>query len=74
MALSELDRKYDAVFAAVTGAGGRVVLDKDDQGRVIVGNFPATLPAFFKTLLRVDGMSGFLTTSDLSLICSTVSE
>jgi long-chain acyl-CoA synthetase len=49
MALSELDRKYDAVLAAVTGPSGRVVLDKDDDGRVIVTNFPATLPQFFKT-------------------------
>ena len=49
MALSELDRKYDAVMAAVTGPGGRVILDKDDQGRTIVANFPATLPLFFKT-------------------------
>ena len=49
MAASELDRKYDAVMAAVTGPGGRVVLDKDEQGRTIVANFPATLPLFFKT-------------------------
>jgi len=49
MALSELDRKYDAVFAAVTGPGGRVVLDQDRDGRVVVANFPATLPLFFRT-------------------------
>ena len=49
MAASELDRKFDAVMAAVTGPGGRVILDKDDQGRAIVANFPATLPLFFKT-------------------------
>ena len=49
MAASELDRKYDAVMAAITGPGGRVVLDKDEQGRTIVANFPATLPMFFKT-------------------------
>jgi len=49
MAASELDRKFDAVMAAVTGPGGRVVLDKDEQGRAIVANFPATLPLFFKT-------------------------
>jgi long-chain acyl-CoA synthetase len=49
MAASELDRKYDAVLAAVTGPGGRVILDKDEQGRTIVANFPATLPMFFKT-------------------------
>src|SRR5687768_14816661 len=49
MAASELDRKYDAVMAAVTGPGGRVILDKDKEGRTIVANFPATLPSFFKT-------------------------
>ena len=55
MALSELDRKYDAVLAAVTGQGGRVVLDKDEQGRTIVANFPATLPMFFKTFCTLYG-------------------
>jgi acyl-CoA synthetase (AMP-forming)/AMP-acid ligase II len=49
MTATELDRKYDAVLAAVTGPGGRVILDKDDEGRTIVANFPATLPLFFKT-------------------------
>jgi acyl-CoA synthetase (AMP-forming)/AMP-acid ligase II len=49
MAASELDRKFDAVLAAVTGPGGRVILDKDEQGQAIVANFPATLPLFFKT-------------------------
>ena len=49
MPLTDLYRKYDAVLAAVTGEGGRVILEKDDQGRAIVGKFPATLPLFFKT-------------------------
>jgi acyl-CoA synthetase (AMP-forming)/AMP-acid ligase II len=49
MTATELDRKYDAGMAAVTGPGGRVILDKDEQGRTIVANFPATLPLFFKT-------------------------
>ena len=49
MPLTDLDRKYDAVLAAVSGEGGRVILRKDSQGRAIVGNFPATLPLFFKT-------------------------
>ena len=53
MALSDLDRKYDAVMAAVTGPGGRVILDKDEQGRTIVANFPATLPLFF--IARMEG-------------------
>jgi len=49
MAASELDRKFDSVLAAVTGPGGRVILEKDEQGRTIVANFPSTLPVFFKT-------------------------
>jgi long-chain acyl-CoA synthetase len=44
---TELDLKFDAVLAAVTGPGGRVQLDRDDQGRAIVTNFPPTLPGFF---------------------------
>jgi long-chain acyl-CoA synthetase len=55
MTATELDRKYDAVLAAVTGPGGRVVLDKDEQGRTIVANFPPTLPMFFKTFCALYG-------------------
>jgi acyl-CoA synthetase (AMP-forming)/AMP-acid ligase II len=46
---SELDRRFDAVLAMVTGPGGRVVLDRDAEGRAIVSNFPPTLPIFFRT-------------------------
>ena len=52
---SELDRKFDAVLAAITGPGGRVVLGTDDQGRAIVTNFPATLPMFFKAFCALNG-------------------
>ena len=52
---SDLDRKFDAVLAAVTGPGGRIVLGADPQGRTIVTNFPATLPAFFKTFCALNG-------------------
>ncbi len=55
MALTDLDRKFDAVLAAVTGPGGRVILDHDEQGRTIVANFPATLPLFFKTFCTLYG-------------------
>jgi acyl-CoA synthetase (AMP-forming)/AMP-acid ligase II len=54
MMASELDRKFDAVLAAVTGPGGRVILDQDEQGRTIVANFPATLPLFFKTFCMLN--------------------
>ncbi len=44
---SELDRKFDAVLAAVTGPGGRVQIGEDADGRKIVTNFPPTLPGLF---------------------------
>jgi acyl-CoA synthetase (AMP-forming)/AMP-acid ligase II len=44
---SDLDRKFDAMLAAVTGPGGRVVIGEDAEGRKIVTNFPPTLPGLF---------------------------
>ncbi len=44
---SELDAKYDAVLAALTGPGGQLVVDHDAEGRAFVANFPQTLPAMF---------------------------
>jgi hypothetical protein len=41
---SELDRKFDATLAAVTGPGGRLIISRDDEGRAFVANFPPTLP------------------------------
>ena len=55
MPASELDRKFDAVLAAVTGPGGQIVIDQDAEGRDIVANFPATLPAFFKVFCSLNG-------------------
>ena len=52
---SDLDRKFDAVLAAVTGPGGRIVLGEDASGRTIVTNFPATLPSFFKVFCTLNG-------------------
>ncbi|WP_300973459.1 class I adenylate-forming enzyme family protein [Sphingomonas sp. LHG3406-1] len=52
---TELDQRYDAVLAAVTGPGGRVVVDTDEQGRRVVANFPATLPGFFKVFCALNG-------------------
>nr|WP_314442171.1 class I adenylate-forming enzyme family protein [uncultured Sphingomonas sp.] len=52
---TELDQRYDAVFAAVTGPGGRIVVGEDAEGRRIVSNFPHTMPAFFKTFCAMNG-------------------
>ncbi len=51
---NELDRRYDEELAKVTGPGGRLIIGKDDLGRAIVMNFPATLPAFFKTFCALN--------------------
>jgi long-chain acyl-CoA synthetase len=52
---SELDRKYDAVLAEKTGAGGPFVIERDELGRAYVGNFPGTLPLFFQTFCALNG-------------------
>jgi acyl-CoA synthetase (AMP-forming)/AMP-acid ligase II len=45
---SELDRKYDAAIAAVTGEGGKVQVGRDpDSGLAIVTSLPPTLPTLF---------------------------
>jgi acyl-CoA synthetase (AMP-forming)/AMP-acid ligase II len=44
---SELDRRFDAVLAAVTEPGGRIQIGRDEQGRAIVTNLPPTLPSLF---------------------------
>ncbi|HET9812051.1 MAG TPA: class I adenylate-forming enzyme family protein [Sphingomicrobium sp.] len=51
---SELDRRFDDMLAAVAGPGGRLVLGKDEHGRTIVTNFPATLPALFRTFCALN--------------------
>ena len=52
---NELDRRYDQELSKVIGAGGRLVIKRDQLGRAIVGNFPATLPSFFKTFCALNG-------------------
>ena len=44
---SELDRRFDAVHAALTGPGGRIQFGRDEAGRAIVTNLPPTLPFLF---------------------------
>ena len=52
---SELDRKFDAVLAAVTGPGGRILLGEDAEGRKIVTNLPPTLPGMFDAFCMLHG-------------------
>ncbi|HEX6742071.1 MAG TPA: class I adenylate-forming enzyme family protein, partial [Sphingomicrobium sp.] len=52
--LTDLDRRYDALLAEVTAPGGRLVIEADEQGRAIVGNFPDTIPALFRTFAELN--------------------
>src|SRR5690242_5063615 len=51
---SELDRRFDEKLAELTAPGGRLVLDRDEQGRAIVTNFPATLPSLFRIFCELN--------------------
>jgi acyl-CoA synthetase (AMP-forming)/AMP-acid ligase II len=61
---SELDRRYDDELERVTGPGGRLVLDRDDHGRAIVSNFPATLPSFFRTFCALNAANEAVVAGD----------
>jgi long-chain acyl-CoA synthetase len=62
--LTELDRKFDETLAAVTGPGGRLIIDRDEQGRAFVANFPGTLPEFFKIFCALNGQVEALVAGD----------
>jgi len=51
---SELDRRFDDELARVVEPGGRLVVGKDELGRAIVDNFPATLPEFFRVFCALN--------------------
>ncbi len=61
---SELDLKYDAMLAAVTGPGGRLIIGEDEQGRAIVTNFPATLPSLFRTFCALNAQAEAIVAGD----------
>jgi len=52
---SALDREYDEVLAEVTGPNGRIQIGRDEQGRAIVTNLPATLPILFDAFSILHG-------------------
>jgi hypothetical protein len=53
---SDLDKKFDAVLAAVTKPGeGRIQLGQDSDGRAIVTNLPPTLPTLFDIFCSLHG-------------------
>jgi acyl-CoA synthetase (AMP-forming)/AMP-acid ligase II len=53
---SELDKRFDAVLAAVTAPGqGKIQIGRDAQGRAIVTNLPSTLPMLFDVFCTLNG-------------------
>ncbi|HEX8534858.1 MAG TPA: class I adenylate-forming enzyme family protein [Allosphingosinicella sp.] len=52
---SELDRRFDAVLASITGPGGLIQIGRDEEGRAIVTNLPPTLPMFFDFFCALRG-------------------
>ena len=61
---SDLDRKFDETLAQVTGPGGRLVIERDEQGRAIVANFPATLPSLLRTFCALYAATEALVAGD----------
>ena len=51
---SELDRRFDEALARLTAPGGQLVIGKDELGRAIVTNFPATLPELFRVFCALN--------------------
>jgi acyl-CoA synthetase (AMP-forming)/AMP-acid ligase II len=52
------------MLAKVIGPGGRLIIDKDDQGKAIVANFPATLPSFFRTFCALNAQAEAVVAGD----------
>jgi len=50
---SELDRRYDDMLAELTGPGGALVIEHDEQGRATMANFPGTLPGLFRAFCEL---------------------
>ena len=71
---SELDRKFDAVLAAVIGPGGRIQLGKDAEGRTIVANLPPTLPGLFDAFCALHGASEAVVAGDERLTFAQLNE
>ena len=46
---STLDIQFDEMLGRLTGPSGQMVIATNDQGRAIVGNFPATVPELLRT-------------------------
>jgi acyl-CoA synthetase (AMP-forming)/AMP-acid ligase II len=67
---SELDLKFDETLAAVTGPGGRILIEHDELGRATVANFPGTLPSLFRTFCALNASTEALVAGDERLTFS----
>src|SRR4051812_4410789 len=61
---SELDRRYDEVLAELTGADGRIVVERDEHGRAVVSNLPATVPDMIRAFCGLHGDTEALVAGD----------
>lgn len=61
---SELDRRYDAMLAKVTGPGGMVAIERDSKGQAIAANFPATVPGLIRAFAGVNAEHEALVAGD----------
>jgi len=61
---TDLDRKYDEVLEALIAPGGPLVIGHDDQGRAIVDNLPATIPALLRTFSELNADAEALVAGD----------
>ena len=52
---SELDRRFDAAAAAITGPGGLLQSARDPRGLPFVPGLPATVPGFFDLTCMMNG-------------------
>ena len=61
---SELDQRFDEELERVTGPGGRLVIGKDELGRAVVENLPATLPGFFHAFCALNAANEAVVAGD----------
>ena len=61
---SELDRRFDEELERVIGPGGRLVIGKDELGRAVVENLPASLPEFFRTFCALNAANEAVVAGD----------
>jgi acyl-CoA synthetase (AMP-forming)/AMP-acid ligase II len=71
---SELDRKFDAVLAKVSGPGGLIAFGEDGEGRAIVTNLPPTLPGLFNAFCTLHANTEALVAGDERLTFGELNE